>query len=154
MTIHLPGDDLGRAPGESGAQPASEPPRGGSRGDRAGCGRRRRPVPGRTAEEEAHSPRLARRAQAEEAAAASGNGAGPEPEADAEDELDVDAEAEIVEAEPVEAEPVEAAAAAVEEPEPLEEPQLEPEPSPNGDPADEWGYVPMSEWADDLDRPR
>ena len=98
VTIHVPGDELGRepsddaaAPGEDGAAPPKKRTRRGSRGGR----KRRRP------------------------AAASVNGAEAEPQATVEAEVDGDDEVAVVEEEPV-----------------------------------EWGYVPMSEWGDDLGSPR
>jgi ribonuclease G len=110
VTIHVPGDDLGRepadddaAPGEDGAAPAKKRTRRGSRGGR----KRRKP------------------------AAASANGAEPAGEA----ELELEDEAEP--------EPVAAAVETGEEPAPGERQE-----------SGEWGYVPMSEWADDLDTPR
>jgi ribonuclease G len=40
---------------------------------------------------------------------------------------------------------------AVEEPEAADEPEAVEEPATNGTPEDEWGYVPMSEWVDELE---
>jgi ribonuclease G len=82
-------------------------------------------------------------------AAASTNGAGPEGDAEFEAEADAEVEhepaAELVETETEPAEPE-----AVEAP----EPHAAPEPSTNGDAAEEWGYRPMSEWLDDIDSNR
>jgi ribonuclease G len=156
VTIHVPGDDLGRdgseaesptvpaepgleldaepeaasgpgaeAPSENGAAPAKKKTRRGSRG---GKNRRKRT-----------------------AAAGATNGAEPASEAELESEsLD----------EPEALEEPEAAAPA---PEPELEPEVEPEPEPapvqaaapaeepaTDDADEDWGYVPMSEWGDDL----
>ncbi|HUJ92835.1 MAG TPA: ribonuclease E/G, partial [Gaiellaceae bacterium] len=125
VTIHVPDDDLGR-PAEESAETAEEP------GAEPG---------GETAADGQPKKKRTRRGsrggrKRKKPAAASANGAAPESEEPEAEEPDVEAEA---------AEP---------EPEPLEAPELEPEPSTNGEPAEEWGYVPMSEWADDLDSPR
>jgi ribonuclease G len=148
VTIHVPGDDLGRdgsdaespavpaepeaasepdaasepeAASENGAAPAKKKTRRGSRG---GKNRRKRT-----------------------AAAGATNGAEPAPEAELDSEsLD-------------EPEALEEPEAAAPEPEPEAEPEPEPAPvqaaapaeEPAADDADEdWGYVPMSEWGDDL----
>jgi len=121
VTIHVPGDELGRDPAEDGAAPGDgtaplkKRTRRGSRGGK----KRRKP------------------------AGAAVNGAAVEagPEVDGRDQVaDGDLVA-VVEEEPtpggglvtvVEEEPVAAAPAA------------------DG----EWGYVPMSEWGDELDSPR
>jgi ribonuclease G len=134
VTIHLPGDDLGRPPAEESAEPAAEPVAGADEpaadGAEAtttdGLPKKRRTRRGSRGGRKRKKP-----------AAASGNGAGPEAEAE-------DAEIDDVE---VEAEPAEPVLA---EPEAVEEP----EPSTNGDSAEEWGYRPMSEWLDDIDSNR
>ncbi len=138
VTIHVPGDDLGRdagdaeaasseaaaaepaaegepgAPSENGAAAAKKKTRRGSRG---GKNRRKRT-----------------------AAATAGNGAGPAAESGPEA--------------PVEAEDGPDALAAAAEPEPetltaTPEPELE-EGEPEEAADEDWGYVPMSEWGDDL----
>jgi ribonuclease G len=146
VTIHVPGDDLGRDGSDAAspavpAEPASEPdaasePEAASengaapakkktrRGSRGGKNRRKRT-----------------------AAAGATNGAEPAPEAELDSEsLD-------------EPEALEEPEAAAPEPEPEAEPEPEPAPvqaaapaeEPAADDADEdWGYVPMSEWGDDL----
>jgi len=146
VTIHVPGDDLGRdgaeaeapaptvpaeptaepeaesgpeeAPSENGAAPAKKKTRRGSRG---GKNRRKR-------------------------TAAAGTANGAEAGSDTEpgsESLD-------------EPEALEEPEAAAPTPEPEPEPEVEPEPEPapvraaaDGDDED-WGYVPMSEWGDDL----
>ncbi len=124
VTIHVPGDELGRDPAEDGAPgdgtaPLKKRTRRGSRGGK----KRRKP------------------------AAAAANGA--EPAGAAEPELVSGAEPEaesVPEPEPVAvvaAEPVAVAVEAAEEPVATEQPE-----------SGEWGYVPMSEWGDELDSPR
>ena len=126
VTIHLPDADLGRPAEEAEEAPAAEEPAAGEPGEAPADGqpKKKRTRRGSRGGRKRKKP-----------AAASANGAGPEAHA----------------AEEAEEEPAEAAQA---EPEPLEAPELEPEPSQNGEPAEEWGYVPMSEWADDLDASR
>ena len=129
VTIHVPDEDLGRPAEEDGQPGQPEEPAADASGEPAADGqpKKKRTRRGSRGGRKRKKP-----------AAASANGAGPESEA-------AEEQAEAAEAEP---EPLEA------EPEPLEAPELEPEPSPNGEPAEEWGYVPMSEWADDLDASR
>ncbi len=148
VTIHVPGDDLGRAgadeepapqaapgdptvepeaeaPSENGAAPAKKKTRRGSRG---GKNRRKRT-----------------------AAAGATNGA----EAATDTEPEALAEPEALEEPDALEEPQ--AAAPEPEPEVEPEPELEPvqaavtadEPAPD-DTDEDWGYVPMSEWGDDL----
>jgi len=110
VTIHVPGDELGRDPAEDGAAPGDgtaplkKRTRRGSRGGK----KRRKP------------------------AGAAVNGAAVEagPEVDGRDQV---ADGDLVAV--VEEEPAAAVAAA---------------PAADG----EWGYVPMSEWGDELDSPR
>jgi predicted RNA-binding protein with TRAM domain len=143
VRIHVPGEELGRPEGPeeadagpaggdgaqttgaetNGAAPAKKKTRRGSRGGK----NRRKP-------------------------AAATNGAEPTAEAasEAAEPVDREPEAEAAVAvvpEPVEPEPVEP------EPEPEPEPQEEREPREEREADgedDEWGYVPMSEWGDDL----
>ncbi|MGZ4354786.1 MAG: ribonuclease E/G, partial [Gaiellaceae bacterium] len=125
VTIHLPGDELGRDPAENGAAAsgdATAPPKKRTRRGSRGGKKRRKP------------------------AAAAVNGAEPAGEAEPELVADAEPEAESVpELEPVAvaAEPVAAVVEAAEEPVADEQPE-------SGD----WGYVPMSEWGDDLGSPR
>jgi ribonuclease G len=144
VTIHVPGDDLGRdgsgaeaeapavpavpeaesgaevgpdeAPSENGAAPAKKKTRRGSRG---GKNRRKR-------------------------TAAAGATNGTEAVSDTEPDS----------ASLEEPEPLEAPEAAAPTPEPDPEPEAEPEPASVQAAADDgdedWGYVPMSEWGDDL----
>jgi ribonuclease G len=123
VTIHVPGDELGRDPAEDGAPgdgtaPLKKRTRRGSRGGK----KRRKP------------------------AAAAANGAEPAGEAEPELVSDAEPEAESVpEPEPVAvaAEPVAVAVEVAEETVAAEQPE-----------SGEWGYVPMSEWGDELDSPR
>jgi ribonuclease G len=145
VTIHVPGDDLGRdgsddepaapavagepeadaeaAASENGATPAKKKTRRGSRG---GKNRRKRTAAaGATNGAEAAADEEPLEAEGEEPEALEEpHVAAPEPEAEPEPELEP------------ELEPVQAAAPAAE---------------PAADDAEEdWGYVPMSEWGDDL----
>ena len=131
VTIHVPGEDLGREPAEDdgadasagtetgtpsvdGAAPAKKRTRRGSRGGK----KRKKP------------------------ATASTNGAEPVGDDAPEPEDRVEPDATVEPAAAPEPEPVPVAA----EPE---------EPSENGEPeSGDWGYVPMSEWGDDLGRTR
>ena len=147
VTIHVPGDDLGRegsdaeaappaVPGEPTAEPESESepePEAASengaapakkktrRGSRGGKNRRKRT-----------------------AAAGATNGAEPA------------SETELGSESPDEPEALQEPEAAAPTPEPAPEPEVEPEPEPapvqaaadDGD--EDWGYVPMSEWGNDL----
>jgi ribonuclease G len=119
VTIHVPGDELGRDPVEDGAAPGDgtaplkKRTRRGSRG-----GKKR------------HKP-----------AGAAVNGT--EPAAEAEPELVGDAEPEAESVPEPEPEPVAVVVEAAEEPVAAEQPE-----------SGEWGYVPMSEWGDELDSPR
>ncbi|MBV8258565.1 MAG: Rne/Rng family ribonuclease [Actinobacteria bacterium] len=130
VTIHLPGDDLGReddeddepsapAAEEAEGEEAPKPRKKTRRGSRGG---RRRKKP---------------------ATAGSTNGSEPEAEGDEHDEP----EDEDVAEEPVVDEPES------EEPE-AQAPDAEETPSQNGDSEQEWGYVPMSEWLDEIDSGR
>jgi ribonuclease G len=156
VTIHVPSDEFGRDPGdveetatavpaeataptEEGAEaatngqvPAKKKTRRGSRG-----GRNRKKPAGATA------------------AAAATNGSEPAADADPDDEPEAIEEREIG-PEPatlpsLEAEPEPAAES---EPEAEVEPETAPEPEPEaadaGSENGDWGYVPMSEWGDDL----
>ena len=126
VTIHVPGDELGRDQAEDGAAPGDgttplkKRTRRGSRGGK----KRRKP------------------------AATAVNGAEPPGEAEPEVVGDAEPEAKSVpepEPEPVVvvAEPVAVVVEAAEEPVAAEQPE-----------PGEWGYVPMSEWGDELDSPR
>jgi ribonuclease G len=149
VTIHVPGDDLGR-PAQEAAEPAATEPAepveetGEAPAEAAGVAT----PDGQPKKKRTRRGSRGGRKRKKPSAAASENGASPE--AEAEDELDDEPETEVVEIEAVEseAEPVEVAA--IEEP---EAPTV-PEPSANGDSGDEWGYRPMSEWLDDIDSNR
>ena len=151
MTIHLPGDDYGRPPAEESAEPVTEPVAGAdepaAEGAEAttpdGLPKKKRTRRGSRGGRKRKKP-----------AAASGNGAGPETEAEADAEVDDELEVEPRAAEAAEPEAVEEPEPIAEEPEPIRQPELEPEPSANGDSSEEWGYVPMSEWLDDIDSNR
>ncbi len=145
VTIHLPGDDFGRPPAEASAEPATEPVAGTDEPAAEGAEDATTPDGLPKKKRTRRGSRGGRKRK--KPAAASGNGAGPETEADADAEVDDELEVEPEAAEPAEPE-------AVEEPEPIESPELEPEPSTNGDSSEEWGYVPMSEWLDDIDSNR
>lgn len=127
VTIHLPDEELGREPAGAAAEPAAE-------GEK--------PAEGGAAPTKKRTRRGSRGGRKrKKPATASTNGAEPEGEAEAESEAEPEP---AVEFEPaLEPEPV---AAAVESG----------EPSPNGESAapGEWGYVPMSEWGDELDSSR
>jgi ribonuclease G len=125
VTIHLPDEDLGRdeeaEEGEGEAQTPKKRTRRGSRGGR----RRRKPAAANGAEAETDA---AEPAAEEEAAAA-------EPEA----------------AEPKSVEP-EAAEPEAAEPETAEPEAAEPgEPEPSNGREEDWDYVPMSEWLDEIE---
>jgi ribonuclease G len=126
VTIHLPDADLGRPAEEAEEAPAGEP----AAGEPAEAGAEA-PADGQPKKKRTRRGSRGGRKR-KKPAAASANGAGPESSEEPEPEPE----------------------AAEAEPEPLEVPELEPEPSANGEPAEEWGYVPMSEWADDLDASR
>jgi predicted RNA-binding protein with TRAM domain len=149
VTIHLPGDDYGRPPAEESAEPVTEPVAGSdepaAEGAEAttpdGLPKKKRTRRGSRGGRKRKKP-----------AGALGNGAGPETEAEADAEVDDELEVEPEPAEVAEPEAVDESEPIAVEPE--EAPVLEPEPSSNGDSSDEWGYVPMSEWLDDIDSNR
>jgi ribonuclease G len=152
VTIHVPGDDLGR-PAQEAAEPAATEPAEpvAETGEAPAEGAEAATPDGQPKKKRTRrGSRGGRKRKKPAAAAASENGASPEAEAEAEDELDDEPESEVVEIEAVEseAEPVEVAV--VEE---TEAPTVT-EPSANGDSGDEWGYRPMSEWLDDIDSNR
>ncbi len=153
VTIHIPGDDLGR-PAQEAPQPAAT---------EAATETEEAPTDGAEAATPDGQPKKKRTRRGsrggrkrKKPAAAAGSANGAAPDAEVEDEPDDELEIDVVEIEAVEPEAVEAAA--VEEPEVVPESLPEspavPEPSANGDSDEEWGYRPMSEWLDDIDSNR
>ncbi|HET7566487.1 MAG TPA: Rne/Rng family ribonuclease [Gaiellaceae bacterium] len=145
VTIHVPGDDLGR-PEE--AEPGEQPVATGDPEPAAAAAEDEAEDEAETGEDAPKPKKKTRRGsrggrRRKKPAAASANGGEPEAEEpEAEQESETDAEPEP-EPEP-ESEPAPAPAPAAEEP------------SQNGDGEDEqqWGYVPMSEWLDEIDSGR
>jgi ribonuclease G len=135
-TIHVPGEDLGKpeqvepvAAEEPAAEAEAEPAADGETAGEA-------PKPKKKTRRGSRGGRNRKK----KPATASANG----------DEPDVAAEPTPETAAEPEPEPE-----AATEPEPQPEPEPEPEPEPaNGDGDGEWGYVPMSEWLDEIDSGR
>ena len=137
VTIHVPSDDFGREPGDAAEEPASVTtpvPEGAEVPVADGAA----PVKKKTRRGSRGGKNRKR------PAAASTNGAEPRPP----DEPEAETETEPLRSEPV----AEAESAPPAAPEPDVESFEEPEPAAERDA--EWGYVPMSEWVDELDSSR
>jgi ribonuclease G len=169
VRIHVPGDELGRpaeqqekpaaAVQQAAAQPAAdagEPEAvaaGGDEPDAESAEGEDAPKPKRKTR---RGSRGGRRRKKPAGASANGDGAGA-------DEPESDGDPEPGDAEPEDEPELDSAAVSEpeQEPEPEQEfqPEQEPEPvaepvSANGDGEEEWGYVPMSEWLDEIDAGR
>ena len=155
VTIHVPGDDLGRPAQETAAEaPATQEIETSSKSEETAA--EATTPDGQPKKKRTRRGSRGGRKRKKPAGAVSENGASPE--AEAEDELDDEPEAEleteVVEIEAVEPDANQVEVAAVEEPAAIPEAPVLPEPSTNGDSDEEWGYRPMSEWLDDIDSNR
>jgi ribonuclease G len=134
VTIHVPSDDFGRDPGDEDEVAAAEQPAAGETTVTDGAA----PAKKKTR----RGSRGGKNRKRPAGAAASTNGAEPKPDAEAEPEPEAEGEPVPV-LEPEELEPEVA-------PELVEEPVAAAETDGDAD----WGYVPMSEWVDEIDSSR
>ncbi|HET7571703.1 MAG TPA: Rne/Rng family ribonuclease [Gaiellaceae bacterium] len=138
VTIHVPGEDLG-SPAEAEPVAAEAPAAEGEAPAAEGEAAEEAPKPKKKTR---RGSRGGRNRKKKPAGAAAQNGS----------ESAVEAADEPAPADEAEAEPEPALEA---EPLPEPEPEVEPEPAPSangdGEPEGEWGYVPMSEWLDEID---
>jgi ribonuclease G len=139
VTIHVPSDDFGREPGDrdEAAAPTTPAEAAAENAATPAAADGSAPVKKKTR----RGSRGGKNRKRPAGAAASTNGAEPKPEAEAEPEAEI--------------EPEHVPAAAV-EPEPEPEPELveEPTASDEAEGDADWGYVPMSEWVDEIDSSR
>ncbi len=140
VTIHVPSDDFGRDPGDEDEVAAAEQPAAGEAAVTDGAA----PAKKKTR----RGSRGGKNRKRPAGAAASTNGAEPKPDAEAEPEPEPEAEPEPEHVPAAELEP--------EEPEPEVAPELVEEPvaAADTDGDADWGYVPMSEWVDEIDSSR
>ncbi len=141
VTIHVPSEDFRREPGDEAEVVVPEP--AAADGAEAPAGDGTAPVKKKTRRGSRGGKNRKRPAGATAAAGAVTNGAEPVPDAEAEPEPEPDAEP-VLEV--------------LREPEILVEAAPEPEPAPEtaavAEADADWGYVPMSEWVDELDSSR